>query len=341
MSLPALRAIRAAHRDASLVLLTDRQAGRVTVTAWDVLEPVRLFDDVLFLRVPSRLRDYMALVRRVRALAPSRLYYLPPLPRTAAQTARDWLFFRVVCGISDIVGLEETGPHPVRDGRGALVRLPKESDRLLDWVAPALPPEVLNRNATRFEPSPRDRARAAEIIRTAGFAGSRLIAVGPGSKSQATQWPAHRYEQAGHLIAHAHPDARFVVFGAQHERALGDALCRAWGAGAVNVSGSLTIAEAAALLERCAVYVGNDTGTMHLAASVGTPCVAIFSARDNPGRWEPVGEGHVVLRHDVPCAGCLLTTCIEQERACLKGIEVSDVLAAVGVVLMSPERIRA
>jgi ADP-heptose:LPS heptosyltransferase len=131
------------------------------------------------------------------------------------------------------------------------------------------------------------------------------------------------------------------VFGAQHEHALGDALCRAWGTGAINVSGSLTIAESAALLERCAAYVGNDTGTMHLAASVGTPCVAIFSARDNPGRWEPVGEGHLVLRHDVPCAGCQLTTCIERERACLKGIEVSDVLAAVGAVLMSPERIGA
>jgi ADP-heptose:LPS heptosyltransferase len=84
------------------------------------------------------------------------------------------------------------------------------------------------------------------------------------------------------------------------------------------------------MLERCALYVGNDTGTMHLAASVGTPCVAIFSARDNPGKWEPTGPGHIVLRHEVPCAGCMLETCVDNDLECLKAISVDEVLAAIG-----------
>jgi ADP-heptose:LPS heptosyltransferase len=341
LSLPALRAIRAAHRDASLVLLTNRDTSRATVTAWDVLEPARIFDDVLFFPVPSRTSDFVTLARSIRRLKPSRVYYLPPLPRTRAQTARDWLFFRVGCGIDDLVGLESTGPHPVRDANGALVRMQKESDRLVDWIAPALPAAAIDRRATRLEPAEGDRLRADQILREAGLHGSRLVAIGPGSKSQATQWPVDRYEEAVRRLLRVHPDLRVVVLGAPHERALAGSLCRAWGASAVNLAGSVTLAQTAALLERCVLYVGNDTGTMHLAASVGTPCVAIFSARDNPGRWEPVGDGHVVLRREVPCAGCLLSTCVEQDQACLKAIAVEDVVAAVTAQLTARECVGA
>jgi heptosyltransferase-3 len=58
------------------------------------------------------------------------------------------------------------------------------------------------------------------------------------------------------------------------------------------------------------------------------PCVAIFSARDNPGRWEPAGAGHVVLRRDVPCAGCVLADCVEHQKICLTTIAVDEVVAA-------------
>ena len=341
LSLPALRAIRAAHRDASLVLLTNRETSRATVTAWDVLEPAGVFDDVLFFPVPSRMSDFVTLARRVRRLKPSRLYYLPPLPRTRAQTLRDRVFFRVGCGIRDLVGLEPTGPHPVRDAHGGLVRMAKESDRLVDWVAPALPASAIDRRATRLEPAAGDRLRADQLLREAGLSGSRLVAIGPGSKSQATQWPIDRYEEVGRRLLRIHPDLRLLVFGAPHERSLAGTLCRAWGASAVNLAGSVTLSQSAAMLERCLLYVGNDTGTMHLAASVGTPCVAIFSARDNPGRWEPVGDGHTVLRHEVPCAGCLLSTCVEHDQACLKAVSVDDVVEAAAAGLTAKERVGA
>ena len=74
VALPAIRAIRAAHPGAQLVLLTDRQRGTASVTSWDVFGPTGLFDAVAFLGVPSWPADYLAASRRVRAWAPSRLY---------------------------------------------------------------------------------------------------------------------------------------------------------------------------------------------------------------------------------------------------------------------------
>ena len=328
-SLPAIRAIRGAHPHARLVLLTDRQADPAAVTAWEVLGPAGLFDDVCYLRVPSRLVDFVRASRQVRRLAPARLYYLPPMPRTPWQVARDRLFFRWLCGIPDIVGLRPRGPYPVRDGAGRLVRLQGEAARLMAWVAPDLPGTGAKTNDGRIYPGPDHRAKPGRLLDGAGFRDHDIIAVAPGSKMQATKWPEDRFERVGLELLRGFPGLRLVVVGGTGERPLGDRLCRTWGDRALNLSGDLSLWESAAVLERSVLYVGNDTGTMHLAASVGTPCVAIFSARDNPGKWEPAGPGHIVLRHDVPCAGCMLKTCVDQHLACLTAISVDDVLAAV------------
>ena len=328
-SLPAIRAIRAAHPHARLVLLTDRQADPAALASWEVFEPAGLFDDVCYLRAPARFVDFVRASRQIRRLAPARLYYLPPMPRTPWQVARDRLFFRWLCGIPDIVGLRPPGPYPVRDETGRLVRLQGEAARLMAWVAPELSPARATHDDSRIHPGQEYRTTPERLLDAAGFSGHDIVAFAPGSKMQAKKWPVDRFERVGLALLHRFPGLRLVVVGGPGEKPLGDRLCRAWGDRALNLSGALSVWESAAMLERCALYVGNDTGTMHLAASVATPCVAIFSARDNPGKWEPAGPGHIVLRHEVPCAGCMLETCVDHDLACLKAISVDEVLAAI------------
>lgn len=328
-SLPAVRAIRAAHPRARLVLLTDRQADSATVTSWEVFEPTGLFDEVCYLQVPSQLADLVRASRRVRRLAPARLYYLPPMPRTWWQVARDRFFFRRLCGIPDIVGLRPTGPYPVRDDAGRLIRLQGEAARLMAWIAPDLPETSVMPGDWRIHPTVEHAVKPKRLLENAGFHNCELVAIAPGSKMQATKWPEEQFDRVGLELLRRFPGLRLVVVGGPGEHPLGDRLCRAWGDRAMNMCGALSVWESAALLARCALYVGNDTGAMHLAAAVGTPCVAIFSARDNPGKWEPAGLAHTVLRHDLPCGGCVLNSCVEHELACLKTISVEQVLAAI------------
>jgi ADP-heptose:LPS heptosyltransferase len=124
-----------------------------------------------------------------------------------------------------------------------------------------------------------------------------------------------------------------VVFGGLSDRAMGDTLVGDWGRG-YNAAGALALRPAAAALKRCQLYLGNDTGTMHLAAAVGVPCAAIFSARDFPGRWYPNGEGHRVFRSPIDCEGCGLLECIERRSECLRRI-TSDVVLAGCVEILS------
>ena len=73
---------------------------------------------------------------------------------------------------------------------------------------------------------------------------------------------------------------------------------------------------------------------MHVAACMGTPVVAIFSARDHAYRWYPYGEHHVVLRDNPECSPCLEDTCpLYDVPVCLTVHEVDGVFAAVGQVL--------
>ena len=99
-----------------------------------------------------------------------------------------------------------------------------------------------------------------------------------------------------------------------------------------NAAGELTVRQSAAVLDHCKMYLGNDTGTMHLAAAQSVPCVALFSARDWPGRWYPNGTANVILRQVVDCEGCMLETC-DKGNLCLDLItEQAAVLAAAQVL---------
>jgi ADP-heptose:LPS heptosyltransferase len=101
----------------------------------------------------------------------------------------------------------------------------------------------------------------------------------------------------------------------------------------VNLCGKLTPRESAAAFARAELFVGHDSGPMHLSACVGTPVVAIFAARNIPRQWFPFGDRHRVVYHRVECWGCGLETCIEQRKKCLMSITVEEVMDEVRGVL--------
>ena len=158
------------------------------------------------------------------------------------------------------------------------------------------------------------------------LAGKMAVAFGPGSKMPCKKWPVERFAEVGRFLT---DKGMFpVIFGGPQDRKLADSLLKNWNGMGLNLCG-VSIAESAEGLRRCAFYVGNDTGTMHLAATVGLKCVAIFSARDAPGRWHPIGTGHIILRGQVPCEGCMLTRCNKEVTECLDMIRVEHVTVAI------------
>jgi ADP-heptose:LPS heptosyltransferase len=152
----------------------------------------------------------------------------------------------------------------------------------------------------------------------------RLIAVGPGANWPSKVWPEERYVELVRALVND-PGVFPIVFGGSELAALGDRLISAWRCG-VNAAGQLGVRQSAAVLKYCKIYVGNDTGPMHLAAATGTPCVGIFAAVGWPGKSYPYGPNHRILRRSVPCEGCLLPECVKEQMKCLMQIDVQEVV---------------
>lgn len=332
VALPSIRAVRQQFPGAHIALLSDASSESNHALPRQVL-PVGLIDQWLTyppVGDPSRMTGMLRLLRCLRHARFDTLVYLSPRLRSSFQVKRDLAFFRAA-GIKQIVGhkgidsLKQKGAPP-----RPLPVLEHESDHLLQRLAKSgitvPPPDHAEMNLAL---TVAEQKAADEWLRekVKGYPESALmVGIGAGSKWPSKIWPEDRFLELGRRLI-LELGLFPVVFGGNADQAQGQRLIKAWGRGA-NAAGAIDIRTAAAALARCQLYVGNDTGTMHLAAATGTPCVVLMSAQDWPGRWSPYGAGHTVLRRTVPCEGCMLQVCTEEGLRCLKEVEVEDVLKA-------------
>ena len=145
---------------------------------------------------------------------------------------------------------------------------------------------------------------------------------------QSKRWPAERYAEAISRLGEEHPSLAFAIIGDARDRPVADSILRKAKERMASAVGA-SLLQTSSLLARSCLYLGNDTGPMHMAALHGVPCVAVFSERDRKGKWHPFGKGHSVMRAEVPCVGCMLRECFAVPPVCLSAIGVEEVVAAV------------
>ncbi|MDZ7369967.1 MAG: glycosyltransferase family 9 protein [candidate division KSB1 bacterium] len=316
MILPSFWALRDAFPHGRFTLLTDRMDGEGYVNAADLFSSDFFAEIIIFSKSADgdkrHLRSLVELWPKLRARRFEAVAYLTPSRRQKRQILRDRLYFRSL-GIGRLLGFRGFGPFT-----GEMAKL-HEAERILRRLSKDGIP--VGRISFDLLLNQADDAEAQKLLEEKGLSldDEHCVAVAPFSKMQAKRWPMERYAA---LIERLIADfAVFpIVLGGRDEKEQGDALINYWKTG-LNAAG-LKVRATAALLRRCRSYIGNDTGAMHLAASVGVPCLAIFSARDEPYKWRPYGDGHIVLRREIECAGCLLTHC--EHRSCLMQITVDE-----------------
>jgi lipopolysaccharide heptosyltransferase II len=145
--------------------------------------------------------------------------------------------------------------------------------------------------------------------------------------------PAKRwlhFGEAARILSERH-GIRWLIFGTVKERALGEQIASELGSAGANLVGQTTLSQLMNELSRCRALLTNDTGTMHLAAHLGVPTIALFGSTE-PALTGPIGDSHTVIRHHVECSPCFLRECPIDFR-CMNRISVSEVVDAVERVL--------
>jgi lipopolysaccharide heptosyltransferase II len=289
MALPAVRAIKRGRPDARVTVLTPAKLA-------DFWHAVPEVDDVIA-KDRNNTRDGILAVRRL-VRATGRRYDVAVLlvdsPRSALEVAG--------CGIPRLVGY-----------RG------RWRSRLLDQIVPGPKPGPLRHHAHHFlalaahcgadvdnpdlhQPL-RQRASRRDPARPP------RLGLCPGAEyGPAKRWPVGRFAAAARLVTEA-TQAEWTLLGAPSDQAIGQELGRQLdGVPHHNLIGNTSLAQLLDTLASLDLLLTNDTGTMHLAATLGVPVVAIFGSTE-PAWTGPAGPHHTVLRHHVPCSPCFHREC--------------------------------
>ena len=336
VAVPSLHLVARAFPDAERRMLTNVPVHAKAPPAAAILENSGLVHGYMRYAVGTRsLKELASLWWAIFRWRPEVLVYLAG-PRGVQNARRDAAFFRL-CGVKRLVGVpltEDMQQNFYGDPTGDLWEgnLEPEAARLTRCIAELGDARLDDAASWDLGLTDSEKQRAAEAIGPDALA-LQPIAVSVGTKVQAKDWGRDNWRALLTAIAAAFPGRALLLAGAPEESEASEFAAEGWrangGGPVVNLCGKLTPRESAAAFARAELFVGHDSGPMHLSAAVGTPVVAIFAARNIPRQWFPFGSRHRVLYHRVECWGCGLETCIEQQKKCLLSISVDEVLDAV------------
>lgn len=143
-----------------------------------------------------------------------------------------------------------------------------------------------------------------------------------GSGCQSKMWPVERFADLMKRV-YGELKAQVILVGGTDDIEITKRLENLLSFKPINAVGMMAFKQTAALIERCAVFIGNDSAPVHIAAAVGTPTIVIFSAANDWHRWRPYGNDVDVIYKDVKCKGCEKAVCDTME--CMKLITVDEV----------------
>jgi len=330
IAVPIYRRLREMNSEDRLVLITNLPArGNAKLVGPASFLPHSLFDEWHDYPVGSGLMTALTTYRLFRHLQLDRLIYLMP-KRTERQLLRDRIFFRLarvpVMGLMQAVAAEEAA---VEAGSSLVEHEMQRLARLIALDVRTTPRDL------SIELTPEEHAEAA-VLQGGAAAGTLVLSIG--TKLDVNHWGLDNWSALVRKIASLPEIERLVFIGAPDEFADSETLRRNWPRESYNFCGRLAPRQSAAILARASLFVGHDSGPMHLAAAVNVPIVAIFSSRNPPGLWFPLSARKRVHYTKIACAGCGKLRCDELYKECIRRITVGDVFASCVSTLRDDER---
>jgi heptosyltransferase-2 len=320
MSLPALRAVRGRFPEATIAIVARPDVAD-TYRGQEICDKLISYDPK---GANAGLSGCELLANELRA----QKFDVALLLQNAFGAA--WLAWRA--GIPERIGY-------ARDGRGLLltkrIAVPRGGEippheqfyylellRRTGWID-SLPDE----HHVQLHVGEGQRLRAEETLAAAGARRNvPRIAIGAGaSYGSAKCWPPERFADFVNRCRR-HTDSDVIFFGTAAEQPVSDAIAAGINGPVIRLVGKTAIADLPALLSRCQLFVGNDSGAMHVAAAVGLPVVAIFGPTD-PYGTAPITPKCTIVQEKPYCSPCFLRRCPIDHR-CMTSVKPEAVEAA-------------
>jgi len=333
MTLPALRAVRGRFPEAEIAILAHPYVA-------DIYREQQICNQLIGYDSQAKHAGILGRERLAAGLRAQK-FDVALLLQNAFDAA--WLAWRA--GVPERIGY-------ARDGRSFLltraISVPKAGEvpphekfyyleliRRAGWID-SLPDETF----IALNVSEGNRRRAAEFLVQSGARPDSLrIAIGAGaSYGSAKCWPPSRFAELANRLQ-SQTEADVILFGTAAEAAVTRAILSELRKPPIDLTEKTAIADLPALLSQCHIFIGNDSGAMHVAAAVGLPVVAVFGPTD-PYGTAPATPRCTIVQEKPYCNPCFLRHCPTDHR-CMRAITPDMVEAAAKSWLHAVEAQRA
>jgi ADP-heptose:LPS heptosyltransferase len=323
MALPAFNRIKELYPEHKILLLSNIPINQKAASIASILRKGHFYDQII--NYPIATRNPFLLIKlalKLRQYKIDSLFYLTQ-GRSKNHLKRDLAFFKV-SGISNFRAI------PTHSNDFELEIDPNTG--LYEWEAKRLARRLWDYG--QFELSANkywdlhltdsEIEKASQLLND--FPKNVFnICISPGTKMQSKDWGKENWHALVEALDKEFEDFNLIILGSNDEKGLGDYLTEARKKNSINLSGITSPRESAAVMKYAHIFIGHDSGPMHMAGTVGVPCVAIFSARNLLAQWLPRGNNNVILYKQVHCAGCDLEICIDEKKHCILSITVNEV----------------
>lgn len=331
IALPLYRRLRELHANDELILFSNvQEPGNPKKVGPAAVLPPGLFDAIRDYPVGLAWRESLAKLRLFRSIGLQRLYYLMPL-RSPQQLRRDRLFF-ALAGVR-VIGMNGSREDPVPRVVAETGLYEHETDRLARAIGPVVGDTPKTARYRSLGISPAERAEARRLLQEPY---GSMVALSLGTKITVNDWGIDNWSELVRRLSTVRSIDRLVVLGSADESAASETLRDGWSGRFLNLCGRLSARQSAAVLSESRLFIGHDSGPMHMAAAVDVPIVAIFSARNLPGVWFPLSERSHVHYSRIECMGCARLVCEDRRKECIRRITAHEVFESCLAQLGEP-----
>ncbi|MDD4955179.1 MAG: glycosyltransferase family 9 protein [Candidatus Omnitrophica bacterium] len=317
--MPALRSLRDNFPGAEITVLVGRLSGR------EVIENCPWIDAVIFYDIEKK-RNYFEKIRFVKLLRQKKFDLIIMSSQEVGFALKAFLSaarYRAGFGRYTVNGITSTDRFGFLNSLSLESRKPEHDIEANLRLLETLGLDIKNRNL-ELPVKEKDAAVAAGIFNEAGFGSKKVVAINPSSNRSVKNWPKEKYAQLIKELKEKH-GAEVVLIGAQKDMQLNREISGMSGSKILDLAGKTTLGELIAVLNKCHLFIGNDSGPMNIAAALNMPVVALFGPGDEV-KFRPYCANYIVVSKRVDCAPCNEHSCALDK--CMQPIEVEEVLRA-------------
>jgi len=187
-----------------------------------------------------------------------------------------------------------------------------------------------------YFPIKKDSEKKIEgLLLANGIKNNNFIVMHPSASCPSKRWMQDNFIKLARLIKEK-ANLKVIIISSKEEKKFAEALAKE--EGVIDFRGVLSISDIGALLKHSKVFVSNDSGPVHIAASLNVPVISIFGRNDpglSPVRWKPLGEKSFYIHKATSCKKCLAHNCVNN-FLCLKSITPEEVFSLIWKILENP-----